>query len=102
MADGRSLSLNLEFTDHEGALLKLRHSVLHAFAGQRSEAADASLTLSAEDLKLLLCGVTPLDVLEDEGRISVTGDAEALRNLLGMLDAFPRWFPIVTPRSEPS
>ena len=101
-ADGRSLSLNLEFTDHESALLKLRHSVLHVFAGQRSKAPDASLTMSAEDLKLLLCSVTSLDVLEGEGRISVTGDTDALRDLLGMLDAFPRWFPIVTPRPEPS
>ena len=101
-ADGRALALNLAYTDHEPALLKLRHSVLHVFAGQQAEDADATIRVSAEDLKMLLCSVTRRDELEDGGRISIEGDQEALGQLLEMFDAFPRWFPIVTPRPEPN
>ena len=98
-ADGLELSLNLAYTDHAPALLRVRHSVLHVFPDRQAEDADATLSLSAMDLKLLLCDVTTADALLEEGRLAVDGDTQVLSRLLALLDRFPRWFPIVTPRA---
>jgi alkyl sulfatase BDS1-like metallo-beta-lactamase superfamily hydrolase len=100
-ADGVSLTLNLAFSDYAPALLVVRHSVLHVFPRRASGTADATLHLSATDLKLLLCDVRSLEDLADAEAIRVEGDAEALPRLLALFDRFPRWFPIVTPRPEP-
>ncbi|MEE4300672.1 MAG: alkyl sulfatase dimerization domain-containing protein [Pseudomonadales bacterium] len=97
-ADGVALSLNLAFSDAVPAILVVRHSVLHVFPDRQAETADATLRLAATDLKLLLCGVTTAEALAEEGRLQIEGDQEALTRLLSLLDRFPRWFPIVTPR----
>lgn len=49
-------------------------------------------------LAALVFGPHPLDRLEDEGTITVSGDRDALTELLGVLDTFTLMFPIVTPR----
>ena len=42
-------------------------------------------------------GTGALDDLIAAGEISVEGDTDAIRTLLGLLDEFEFWFDIVTP-----
>ncbi|MGA0600213.1 alkyl/aryl-sulfatase [Caulobacter sp. KR2-114] len=61
-----------------------------------SEAAPA-VTLARGTLVDLVIGEATLDAALADGRVKDAGDAEALGRLLGLLDRFDFFFPIVTP-----
>lgn len=98
-ADGVVLKLNLLFTDSAETLLSIENSVLHAFEGKTSEAANASLKISQTNFKLLMAGQKEGMSLLESGELEIDGDAGALMQLSGLFDQFPRRFPIVTPRA---
>ena len=45
----------------------------------------------------LVTGTKPLGDLEAAGAVTLDGDRAALETLLGLLDTFRFWFPIVEP-----
>lgn len=99
-ADGRILTLNLDFTDlDEPHLLVIENSVLHVFANRQDASADATLSLASLNFKRLMLGVTTAEDLLREKQLRVTGDLKVLADFSGLFDTFVRRFPIVTPRS---
>ncbi|MGQ7247770.1 alkyl/aryl-sulfatase [Halomonas sp. V046] len=59
--------------------------------------ADANVTLTKAVLDRIQLGETTLAEARDGGDLSVSGDEQAFADFLGMLDAPPFWFNIVTP-----
>ena len=99
-ADGRILTLNLDFTDlDEPHLLVIENSVLHVFANRQDASADATLSLASLNFKRLMLGVTTAEDLLREKQLRVTGDLKVLEDFSGLFHTFVRRFPIVTPRS---
>jgi alkyl sulfatase BDS1-like metallo-beta-lactamase superfamily hydrolase len=97
-ADGLSLQINLNFTDSDPTLLSIKNSVLNTFPGKQLGDANATLTISELDFKLLMAGQKDGATLIGDGALKIEGDASALMQLAGMFDQFERRFPIVTPR----
>ena len=98
-ADGVRLAINLSFTDLEQHwLLSIDNSVLHAFPDKQDDTASANLVVSSLQFKRLMMGLVDAPTLLSEGELEIQGDAQALANLGGLFDKFPRRFPIVTPR----
>jgi len=98
-ADGAQLALNLQFPDlDEGWILRIDNSVLNAFANRQDPAAAATLTLSSVQFKRLMMGLTDAASLIADDALTIAGDVNALAQLGGMFEQFPRRFPIVTPR----
>jgi alkyl sulfatase BDS1-like metallo-beta-lactamase superfamily hydrolase len=97
-AAGRTIVLNFDFPD-TGAqyVLTLENSHLSYVAGRRAEAADATLSLARATLDRVLLGLTTLEQAAEAGDLTVEGDPEKIRELLGLLDDFEFWFDIVTP-----
>ena len=50
-----------------------------------------------KDFKAMLAGATTLAAEVDAGRITIDGDATVFDRLVGLLDDFHTWFPIVEP-----
>jgi alkyl sulfatase BDS1-like metallo-beta-lactamase superfamily hydrolase len=48
-------------------------------------------------LAALALGTLPLADLESRGEVEISGDRRAVEELLGLLDVFELWFPIVEP-----
>ena len=97
-AQGVHLCINLELTDpDEQRVLELRRSVLHHHADRRRDDAQATLRASSADFKAMLAGATTLAAEVDAGRITIDGDATVFDRLVGLLDDFRTWFPIVEP-----
>jgi alkyl sulfatase BDS1-like metallo-beta-lactamase superfamily hydrolase len=97
-AQGVHLCINLELTDpDEQRVLELRRSVLHHHADRRSDDAQATLRASSSTFKAMLAGATTLATEVDAGRIQLDGDTTAFDRLIGLLDDFRTWFPIVEP-----
>lgn len=96
-ADGQQLALDLQLTDTgERYGLWLSHAVLHHRPGQSPQRADATLALPRPALLRLLPGaITPQEVLELPG-VQLSGDAQALHRLWGLLERGGGNFPIVT------
>jgi alkyl sulfatase BDS1-like metallo-beta-lactamase superfamily hydrolase len=97
-AEGKSMQLNWNFTDtKQKYVLELENSALSHIADRQSEDADATVNLTREKLNEILLGNTTFEKELDAASISVDGNADALKELLGMLDKFEFWFNIVTP-----
>ena len=75
--------------------LLLRHGALSHRRGPVADA-DATITISRADLNDVILG-TPLAEQIQDGRAKLDGDAQALQDLVGLLDEFEFWFNIVTP-----
>lgn len=99
-AEGTSLSINLNFTDDKATLLSIKNSVLHAFPDRQDDNANATVTISALNFKLLMSGQADAGALVDANELQVKGEARALADLAGLFDQFERRFPIVTPRPD--
>jgi alkyl sulfatase BDS1-like metallo-beta-lactamase superfamily hydrolase len=97
-ADGVVLHINLAFTDATRTLLTIENSVLHAFEDGQTEDANATLSISELNFKLLMSGQADAGSLMDSNELQIEGDATALMQLAGLFDQFERRFPIVTPR----
>jgi alkyl sulfatase BDS1-like metallo-beta-lactamase superfamily hydrolase len=89
------LSLNLEVSREQGSV-RIRNGVLH-FRRRWLPDADATVRMSRSDLLEILGRPNRVDSLIRAGDITVDGDPEALRALIGLLDSFDPSFPIVTP-----
>lgn len=50
----------------------------------------------------LVLGVKTVSHQVDQGHVKVAVRREALDELMGLLDRFEFWFPIVTPRAQPA
>ncbi|HEY1237878.1 MAG TPA: alkyl sulfatase dimerization domain-containing protein [Solirubrobacterales bacterium] len=80
----------------ESWTLMLRHGTLSHRSGADAEA-DATVRINRSDLNEVILGAANLEGLLQEGTATVDGDAQALHDLLGLLDDFEFWFNIVTP-----
>ena len=98
-AEGLHLRLNWQFSDTgEQLLLNLENSALTHRLGVVDEAADATVTLARSTIdQIALQRLSFAEALQD-GRIQVSGQRQALVDLLGTLDQFSRMFPVVGPR----
>lgn len=76
--------------------LMLRHGTLSHHPGPEDDA-DATLTIARSDLNEVILKESALEDLLADGTAKVDGDAQALHDLLGLLDEFEFWFNIVTP-----
>lgn len=97
-AAGKRIVLNIVLTDfNETHLITVENSVLIHEEGQRSDAADATLTMKRADfLQTLFFGI-PLSVKTATGDVTVEGNGDAYTELAGLLDKLNPNFPIVTP-----
>ncbi|MBS1889510.1 MAG: MBL fold metallo-hydrolase [Actinobacteria bacterium] len=76
--------------------LILRHGTL-SHRPEAVEHADAILTVNRSDLNGVILKTTTLEALLGDESAKIEGDAQALHDLLGLLDEFEFWFNIVTP-----
>jgi len=96
-AVGKTITINFRFPDlDEDYALALKNGVLN-YRRKLADKPDATFTLRRDDLDAVLLKRATIDGLIAEGDIEVQGDAEKLRELLGLLDEFEFWFDIVTP-----
>ena len=101
----RTWQIDVEVSDRsERWRVGVERGALHATrtADGRSARSGADVTLATTHARLagLLFAAAPADelgTLVASGAAEVRGDAEALDALLGMLDAFSLWFPMVLP-----
>ncbi|HVP01459.1 MAG TPA: alkyl sulfatase dimerization domain-containing protein [Solirubrobacteraceae bacterium] len=97
-AADRNITLRWHFTDTGGRhLLLLEHGVLRHRRDDGREPVDATVSIERAALDELLAGAATLADIGAAGRLAVTGDAERLGELLGLLDAPDPAFAIVTP-----
>lgn len=101
-ADGKSLKLNWNFTDtNQKYVVELANSALSHIADRQADDADGTVTLTRAKLNDILLGQTTFDKELESGGVTVSGNADALKELLSMLDTFDFWFNIVTPPELP-
>ena len=97
-AQGVHLCINLDLTDPaEQRVLELRRSVLHHHADRQRADADLTLRGSTASFKAVLAGAATMDDEVAAGRLHLDGDTDTFRRLVGLLDDFRTWFPIVEP-----
>jgi alkyl sulfatase BDS1-like metallo-beta-lactamase superfamily hydrolase len=96
-ADGVRLAVALRFTDaEENHGLWIENAVLHHRPGTPPWPADATLLLTKPSFLRLMNGQATPQELAASGALRMEGDAQALRQLMGMLDKPVRDFPIMT------
>jgi alkyl sulfatase BDS1-like metallo-beta-lactamase superfamily hydrolase len=76
--------------------LLLRHGTLNHRQGAE-EGADVTLTIDRAELNRVILKEAELKGLLADGTAKLDGDAQALHDLLDLLDEFEFWFNIVTP-----
>ncbi|SPB15254.1 alkyl sulfatase [Caballeronia novacaledonica] len=97
-AAGKSVSFNLALTDtKEQVVLGVENSAIHYSKGKTSNAADASITMTREDLNNIMLGATNMQKLIMSGTAKVDGNSQKLGEFLTWLDSFEFYFNIVTP-----
>jgi alkyl sulfatase BDS1-like metallo-beta-lactamase superfamily hydrolase len=97
-AAGKRITINLTFTDTgEQVVLFLANGALNHSPGRHDPGADATLTMTRTALNDVILGQGTVEDLAASGAITVSGNADAVRDLLGLLDTFEFWFNIVTP-----
>lgn len=97
-AAGKHITLNINFTDLKKAYgLTVEDAVLNY--GKPVEGADVSISLSKPTLFAIQSKAMTLDEGLANGSIKLEGKAAALGEFMGLLDNFPFWFNIVTPRT---
>lgn len=96
-AAGKKIALNVTFTDlKKDYALIVEHGVLN-YAKQHVPNADASLALTKNTLDRIQLGEIKAEQAITSGDLKLTGKREAFTEFVGLLDAFPFWFNIVTP-----
>jgi alkyl sulfatase BDS1-like metallo-beta-lactamase superfamily hydrolase len=97
-AQGVHLCINLDLTDpDERCVVELRRSVLHHHPGRQRDDASCTLRGSTASFKAVLAGVASLADELDAGRLALVGTRDDFDRLVGLLDDFGAWFPIVEP-----
>ncbi|MBL8350960.1 MAG: MBL fold metallo-hydrolase [Burkholderiaceae bacterium] len=102
-AAGRTLTVNWTFSDlNQKVLLRLENSVLGHVMGEHAPQADAHITLAKATLDEISLQRKTFAQAVAAGEATIVGNAQALGQLMAMLDTFPGMFEIVTPLgSEP-
>ena len=101
-AEGKHIVLNWNFTDtNERFVLTLQNCALTYLERAQSSAADASFTLPRSVLDEVIAKQTSFPEAVANGRITFTGNAMRLAELMALMDEFPRMFEIVEPRRVP-
>ena len=96
-AEGRNLTLNVNFTDIGKAYtLTVENSVLN-FTEKLSPNPDATATLTKAALDDVQLGAATIEQQIKAGKIKVDGKDTAFPEFLGLFDDFEYWFNIVTP-----
>jgi len=91
-------TLNWNFTDtKQQYTLILRNGALTHRSGVQAAKADATIELSRTTLDDVTLGKTSFPKAIRAGDIKVKGDADVVQSVMGLLDAFPVMFNIVTP-----
>ena len=97
-AGGRSLSIGINLTDTaQEYLLYLENGVLNHSSGRREGPPDAALTLTRDDLDLILSKSPEAQQRLASGEVKVEGAMEKLGELFSLMTQFDPWFNIVTP-----
>ncbi len=95
-AAGKKMAFNIEFPDlKENYGLTLENAVLNY--GKKVESPTTTLVLNKTTLDDIQNGKLTLDQAVQNGSVKVTGDQNAFKEFLGMMDDFPFFFNIVTP-----
>ncbi len=84
-------------TSTEAYAVRVRNAAVSARPGRHDPAADVVVATDREALLRLIAGQATIAELEHDGSLEIDGDRAVLTRLLELLDAFPFWFPIVTP-----
>jgi len=94
---------NWNFTDtREQSVLSLENAALTFTAGRLRPAADSNLALARATLTAIAARRTTFPEAVKNGAIGVTGDADKLFELLGLLDDFEPMFDVVGRRLQAS
>lgn len=97
-AAGKHLTLNINFTDLKKEYgLTVEDAVLNY--GKPVSNADVKISLAKATLFAIQAKALTLDEGIANGSIKLEGKAATLGEFMGLLDNFPFWFNIVTPRS---
>ncbi|WP_250437781.1 alkyl sulfatase dimerization domain-containing protein [Caballeronia sp. ATUFL_F2_KS9A] len=97
-AAGKTVTFNLTLTDtKEQVVLGVENSAIHYSKGTTSGAADASITMTRENLNNIMLGTTNMQKLVMSGEAKVDGNSQQLGAFLTWLDTFEFYFNIVTP-----
>jgi alkyl sulfatase BDS1-like metallo-beta-lactamase superfamily hydrolase len=104
-AEGKVLVVNWVFSDlgdpGRRYVSTLSNSALTALADRASDQADATVALERDVLNRLITGELPFGEAQQQGLVSIEGDAARVAELFALLDEFATTFPIVEPRAEP-
>lgn len=101
-AAGKTITINMHLTDiSEKYVLELRNSALTNRKGV-DENADVSIEMPRSLLNSVFLKETTLAQAITDKKLTIKGDEDKLKALLGMLDNFPFWFNIITPNVSPA
>lgn len=97
-AAGKSLIFNLVLTDtNEKYAVGVENSALHYSKDRPSKTADASLTMTRNDLNNVMLGDVNMHSLIIAGKAKIDGNAQKLGEFVTWLDNFDFFFNIATP-----
>ena len=97
-AADRSYTFDLRFTDlGERYLLEVENGVLNFTKDAAVDTPTATISLTRAAMDAIVLRQATFDDLRAAGSITITGDAAAVEDFLGLLDTFEFWFDIVTP-----
>jgi alkyl sulfatase BDS1-like metallo-beta-lactamase superfamily hydrolase len=98
-AAGKKITLNVDFTDlNKSYALVVENGVLN-YSKKPVPNAEAKLTLSKPTLDSIQLKEMTVEQAVSSGALKIEGRREALSEFVALLDSFPFWFPIVTPKT---
>ncbi len=98
-AFGRRIAIDWTLTDtRDVAAMTLENATLNHVMGRHAAHADAGIELSRATLNAVVTGLTTIPAALAAGQIKISGNAEKIGELFGLLDASARMFEIVEPR----
>jgi alkyl sulfatase BDS1-like metallo-beta-lactamase superfamily hydrolase len=102
-ADGKKIVVNMHFTDtNQQYMVEVENAVLNYHKSKQARDADCTVKMARSDLDAIVLGEAKLPQLITAGQVKITGQAQKLQELLGLLDSFEFWFNIVTPNPMPA
>lgn len=97
-AAGKRIVVNVALSDiNEQHLLAIENSVMIHEAGITDASADATVTMTRDDLMQTLLAAVPVALKTTTGAIKVDGRADAYAEIAALIDPVDANFPIVTP-----